>query len=102
MTVQHLRPWVPSNTFATRLVLVRRELGLSVKAAAEKCDLHYATWSTWENGRKPADMAAVVTAIVEGLGVDRDWLMWGKTQSAPPPDDPGSVVTSGYRQLVAA
>lgn len=88
MTVASVQPWVPTITFATRLILVRRELGLSVKAAASQCGLHYATWSTWENGRKPADMAAVVSAIVEGLGVDRDWLMWGQTQNAPRPDGP--------------
>lgn len=77
MTVQALRPWVPRDNFATRLLLVRRELGLTVKEAAAKCGVHYATWSTWENGRKPADMAEVVSQIAEGLGVDRYWLMWG-------------------------
>lgn len=88
MTVQQTHAWVPSNTFGTRLLLVRRELGITVKDAAAKCGLHYATWSTWENGRKPADMAAVVEAISDGLGVDRAWLMWGKTNETPQPDGP--------------
>lgn len=87
MTVQQTRAWIPSNTFATRLILVRRELGLNVKDAAAKSGLHYATWSTWENGRTPADMAAVVKAISEGLGVDREWLMWGQKE-APRPEGP--------------
>jgi transcriptional regulator with XRE-family HTH domain len=97
MTVQHLRAWVPSDTFATRLVLVRRELGVSVKEAAAQAGLHYATWSTWENGRKPADMAAVVRAISDGLGVDRDWLMWGHTNNAPQPEGPEGVDGSSVR-----
>ena len=71
-----------------RLVLVRRELGISVKEAADKCGLRYATWSTWENGRKPADMAGVVDAISSELGVDREWLMWGRTDNAPQPRGP--------------
>jgi transcriptional regulator with XRE-family HTH domain len=89
MTVQTNEAWVPSNTFANRLVLVRRELGgMSVKAASMRCGLNYATWSTWENGRTPANMAAVVEAIAAGLGVDRDWLMWGEA-STPRPNGPG-------------
>ena len=88
MTVQHLHAWVPSDTFATRLLLVRRELGLNVKDAAAQCGLHYATWSTWENGRKPADMAGVVDAISSSLGVDRAWLMWGTKNDAPQPHGP--------------
>ena len=73
--------WVPTDTFANRLVLVRRELDITVREAADRTGLHYATWSTWENGRKPADMVAVVDAIAGGLGVDRAWLMWGKANA---------------------
>lgn len=85
------RAWVPTDTFGTRLLLARRELGLTVKQAAAKCGLHYATWSTWENGRKPADMAAVVEAVSGGLGVSRAWLMWGLAPEDPHPG--GTEVT---------
>ncbi len=80
--------WVPHDSFANRLVLVRRELGLNVKEAAARCGLHYATWSTWENGRKPADMVGVVDSIHQGLGVERSWLMWGVAEN-PRPEGPG-------------
>jgi|SRR5690625_2130944 len=76
MTTQ-THTWVPASTFATRLVLLRRELGLNVKAAAAKAGIHYATWSTWENGRTPSNQAEVVSAIADAFGVDRGWLMWG-------------------------
>jgi transcriptional regulator with XRE-family HTH domain len=89
MSTQAVGAWVPSDTFANRLVLVRRELGLSVKEAAVRAGIHYATWSTWENGRKPADMVAVVDAISAQLGVDRTWLMWGGRSEAPHPGGPG-------------
>lgn len=93
MSTQVAVGWVPRDTFSNRLVLVRREQGLSVKEAAARCGIHYATWSTWENGRKPADLAGVVTSISLGLGVDRDWLMWGD-EATPRPDGPGGGSTS--------
>ena len=83
MSIDTEQAWVPGDHFGTRLLLARRELGLTVKEAALRCGVHYATWSTWENGRKPADMAAVVGAVSDGLGVDRGWLMWGGTLSGP-------------------
>lgn len=84
--------WVPTETFATRLLLIRRELKMTVKEAATICGIHYATWSTWENGARPSDLAGVITAISESLGVDRDWLMWGKTETAPTDDGGGGGV----------
>jgi transcriptional regulator with XRE-family HTH domain len=83
MSIDTAQAWVPSDHFGTRLLLARRELGLTVKEAALRCGLHYATWSTWENGRTPADMAAVAQAVSAGLGVSREWLMWGGTLSEP-------------------
>lgn len=71
--------WVPQETFGTRLMLLRRELGLTVEEAAEKAGLSHATWSTWERGAKPRDLVSVVTKVVKAFGVDRDWLAWGTT-----------------------
>ena len=85
--------WVPEESFATRLRLLRFELGrlrgltrpVSVEEIAEWCDLHPATWSTWENGSSPRQMHAVVAQIAAATGVDRDWLMWGLAQNSPFP-----------------
>lgn len=71
--------WVPQDTFANRLVLLRRELGLTQLQAAEACGLDDGSWSNWENGTKCRDLAEIVKKISEALGVDRDWLMWGST-----------------------
>jgi transcriptional regulator with XRE-family HTH domain len=69
--------WRPEDTFGARLVLVRRELGLSQSEAAERCGISGATWATWELGRSPRNMPRQVDKISDALGVDRDWLMWG-------------------------
>ena len=98
MSIDIAHAWVPTDTFGTRLLLARRELGLNVKKAAAKCGLHYATWSTWENGRTPADMAAVVKAVSNGLGVSREWLMWGRAPESPRPGQPGEGSVSEVRR----
>jgi len=69
--------WVPGDTFASRLVLVRRELGLSTEEIAERCNLKHQTWSTWERGARPRGMDRVVARISMATGVSREWLMWG-------------------------
>lgn len=82
---------VPVDDFATRLLLARRHAGmLTVREAAMRSGLHYATWSTWERGvAMPSNMRDVVVRVSEALGVDRDWLMWGGPLAAPrPPSTP--------------
>lgn len=74
-------PWVPRDDFAARLIQIRHHLRLSQDVAAERCGLNPNTWATWELGRSPRQMDKVVSAIVDGLGVDRDWLMWGAVRS---------------------
>lgn len=77
-------PWVPDVDFGARLWLARHTAGLDLREAADLCQLNYRTWQSWEAGRRPQDMADVVTKIAAGLGVDRHWLMWGE-------DGPGAV-----------
>lgn len=69
--------WVPTLTFAHRLVMVRKQLGLTVEDAAVRCGIPHATWTTWERGTNPRNMATAVEKIEQGLGADRQWLMWG-------------------------
>jgi transcriptional regulator with XRE-family HTH domain len=69
--------WVPVDTFAVRLRLIRFELGASVDEICSACQVKPATWSKWERGAEPRRMGAVVMQIAEATGADRDWLMWG-------------------------
>lgn len=76
--------WIPTDTFAIRLVLIRRQLGLTIRDAAELCGQHYATWSAWERGAQPNYYSETVQAISTALGVERDWLAWGGELKKPP------------------
>lgn len=69
--------WVPEDSFAMRLVLLRRHLRLTQQEAAQLCDLDDGSWSNWENGTRPRGMDSVVRKIATATGVDPNWLMWG-------------------------
>lgn len=75
--VDHTTPLIPEDSFALRLVIIRRALGLSQEEAALRCGLDDGSWSNWENGTKPRGMDRVVETIATSLAVDREWLMWG-------------------------
>lgn len=69
--------WIPTDTFAARLTLVRKHLGMNGKEFAAKVGYDPGTLNNWEWGRIPRDLAAVVGNIADKTGVDREWLMWG-------------------------
>lgn len=75
-------PWVPSDTFASRLLLVRKHLQLSQEEAARLCGLKPSTWYAWENGAQPRGLADVVVKVAKATGCNRDWLMWGQLARA--------------------
>jgi len=78
-------PWVPDDTFGTRLRWLRSALGhrqglrkpMPVDQIAALCGFGPASWTNWENGTMPRGMHEIVAKIVEATGVDREWLMWG-------------------------
>lgn len=75
---------VPADTFDHRLMLARSHAGrLTIGEAAMKCGLSPQNWSNWEKGKTPRDILDVIQAVSEGLGVDRDWLMYGGQLAAP-------------------
>lgn len=81
-----IESWVPENTFALRLRIMRAVLGLSVEEIAERCAVAPATWSKWERGSQPRGLVRTVEAIVKETGIDRDWLMFGGTWPSRLPD----------------
>jgi transcriptional regulator with XRE-family HTH domain len=69
---------IPQDSFEARLILVRLHAGnLTIEKAAARCGLLNQNWSNWERGIKPRDKEDTVRRISEGLGIDREWLMWG-------------------------
>lgn len=69
--------WIPADTFGTRLLIARKQKGLTVERVAKLCGVAHPTWTTWENGAHPRDLVGAVSRIASALEVDRDWLMWG-------------------------
>lgn len=82
----HTAPWRPGDTLASRLLLVRHELHISQREAAERSGLTFGEWQSMENGAAARGLDRKVSAIAGGLGVDRNWLMWGGV----------SMTTSGW------
>lgn len=69
---------VPEDSYANRLMLARAEAGhLSIREAADKCGLNYASWANWERGTRSRTQVEDAEVISEGLGIDRDWLLYG-------------------------
>jgi transcriptional regulator with XRE-family HTH domain len=75
---------IPDDSYAHRLMLARAHAGhLSIREAAEKCGLNYASWANWERGARSRTMVDDADAIAEGLNVDRDWLLHGGPLTRP-------------------
>jgi transcriptional regulator with XRE-family HTH domain len=69
---------VPTDSFGNRLMLARAYAGhLSIREAADLCDIGRGAWTNWERGARPVDMLEITEAISEKLGVDREWLLFG-------------------------
>ena len=77
MTVQV--DWIPrTEDFATRLVLIRHEMGWNLKEAALACDIRAQSWREWElEHRKPRDYENVCRQISQHSGCNFVWLMTG-------------------------
>lgn len=88
-------PWRPRDTLAARLFLARREAGLSQREAAVRCGITYGEWQSMENGADARGLDRKLRAIADGLGVDRDWLVWGGPLADPFAPRPGGTEVSG-------
>lgn len=88
MTVQ--LDWIPrADDFASRLVLIRHEMGWNLKEAAIACGIRAQSWREWElKHRKPQDYEAVCQKIAQRSGCNLVWLMTG--YEPPSPDGGGS------------
>lgn len=75
---------IPADTLRARLKLARMHAGdLTIREAADRCGLIHASWANWEKGMEPRGLVDIVDAISEGLGIDRDWLLFGGPLTQP-------------------
>jgi hypothetical protein len=98
----HDTNWVPRvGDFATRLVLIRHEMGWNAKEAALACGIKAQSWREWELlGRRPRDYEAVCRRIAARTGVDLVWLSLGIEPPLPRVDS--NHQPFGQRSKVAA
>lgn len=94
VTTERAAGWVPTDSLANRLVLVRRERKLTQRGAAEASGITFGEWQGIEDGRNTRRVDIKVRQIAMALGVDRDWLMWGGLLAPEDDADPtGSAAT---------
>lgn len=72
-----------------RVFLLRHEMNLTQRDAAEKAGLTFGEWQGLEDGRDSRRVDVKVAKIALAFGYDRDWLMWGG------PLDPGQADGGG-------
>ncbi len=94
--------WIPGDTLAARVVLVRRELGISQREAASTSGLTYGEWQSIEDGRSARDLPSKVARICLAFGVDRDWLMWGGPLAVKAPSGHAPSASSSREYVSAA
>jgi len=93
---------IPADTLALRLVTMRHELGISQRKASELTGVKFGTWQGMEMGRQTRGLDTHVQAIADGLGYDKNWIMWGRSDTdAPPPYPDGSMVNKRYPLTLA-
>lgn len=67
----------PADTFANRLLLTIRLVGLPIREFAEAADLDDGSVSNWTRGMTPRDKVAVCEAIALAHDIDEEWLLKG-------------------------
>lgn len=70
-------PWVPDDTFGSRLAQIRQKKGWNVKQAALACGVKVQSWHNWEGGRLPREYEDVCRQISRTTGADLNWLLRG-------------------------
>jgi len=68
---------IPADTLPNRLMLARKLAGLSIREAADLCELGRGAWTNWENGARPLDALEITGIIAEKLDIDVEWLRFG-------------------------
>ena len=88
--------WVPStHNFATRLVLIRHQMGWNLKEAALTRGVPAGSWREWElSGRRPRDYEGICKQIAARTQCDLNWLMAGDPNpGGPAPSQPVGELT---------
>lgn len=91
MTTATKNDWTPRDDLATRVVILRTQMGLNRRQFAHLTGLSENQLQGMEDGRSPHKLPEKIQAIHKATGVSREWLMWGGPLNGegPRPDGPG-------------
>ncbi|MCW2768493.1 MAG: hypothetical protein JWO11_4452 [Nocardioides sp.] len=93
---------IPVDSFGNRLMLARAHAGhISIREAADLCDLGRGAWTNWEKGARPVDILDIAAVVADKLGVDRDWLLFGGPLSDVEPRSLRRIIRTPGRQATA-
>jgi transcriptional regulator with XRE-family HTH domain len=96
---------VPQWSFADRARRVRRDLGITQEAMADRLGVGLKAYSAWESGKNtPEDLPQIAVTLEKITGVERGWFLGWLDDDAPPPstggaDEPGSPTKITNRLL---
>ncbi|WP_337954286.1 helix-turn-helix domain-containing protein [Mycobacteroides abscessus] len=73
----HGNDWVPTDTLAARVVVLRNALRMSRREFSQLTGLTENALQGIESGRSPHKLTEKIQAIHRATGASREWLMWG-------------------------
>ncbi|WP_236738154.1 helix-turn-helix domain-containing protein, partial [Mycobacteroides abscessus] len=73
----HGNNWVPADTLAARVVVLRNALRMSRREFSQLTGLTENALQGIESGRSPHKLTEKIQAIHRATGASREWLMWG-------------------------
>jgi transcriptional regulator with XRE-family HTH domain len=94
MTAELLPGWVPQDTLALRLKMLRDSLGLSQRQAAARAGITFGSWQSMEDGRAATNLVVKIRKIARTYGCSEGWLQHGGELS---PDPAETVPTAAQR-----
>ncbi len=84
---------VPQWSFADRARRVRRDLGMTQEAMADRLGVGLKAYSAWESGKNtPEDLPQIAVDLEQITGVERSWFLGWLDDDPPQPSPDGAAV----------
>ncbi len=77
---------IPTDTWGTRLAIVRQKMGWNITEAARECGQTATSWQNWENGKGCREMHRVAAKVARRTGYSFTWLIAGGHLADADPD----------------
>ena len=77
---------VPTDTWGTRLAIVRQKMGWNITEAGRETGITATSWQNWENGKGCRQVHKMAAKIARSTGISFTWLVAGGPLAAADPD----------------